>query len=114
LFLDILKIADNRKLRVFLFGGEHGEQEKAKEILAKSYTNVVFKTHHSVADETALMLMLFNLQDFPTMKDMPKLTSKISLFYHVFMLLLLPLNILWCSFLTVVCLPKENNGFKNP
>ena len=46
LFLDILKIADNRKLRVFLFGGQHGEQEKAKEILAKSYTNVVFKTHH--------------------------------------------------------------------
>lgn len=26
---------------------------------------------------------------------------------------MLPLNILWCSFLTVVVLPKENNGFKN-
>lgn len=26
---------------------------------------------------------------------------------------MLPLNIFWCSFLTVVCLPKENNGFKN-
>lgn len=29
------------------------------------------------------------------------------------MILILPLNIFWCSFLTVVCLPKEENGFKN-
>ena len=27
---------------------------------------------------------------------------------------MLPLNIAWCSFLTVVCLPKEHNGFKTP
>ncbi|MDP3013514.1 MAG: WecB/TagA/CpsF family glycosyltransferase, partial [Candidatus Subteraquimicrobiales bacterium] len=46
LFLDIIKIADERHLRVYLFGGEHGEQIKTKEILEKSYKNVIFKTHH--------------------------------------------------------------------
>jgi hypothetical protein len=38
----------------------------------------VLKMHHSVADQTALMLLFFNLQDFATTKDMPKLTSRIS------------------------------------
>jgi hypothetical protein len=28
------------------------------------------------------------------------------------MVIILPLNIFWCSFLTVVCLPKLQNGFK--
>lgn len=46
LFLDIIKIANDRGLRVYLFGGEHGEQVKAKEILEEKYKNVVFKTHH--------------------------------------------------------------------
>jgi N-acetylglucosaminyldiphosphoundecaprenol N-acetyl-beta-D-mannosaminyltransferase len=46
LFFDLLEIADKRKLRVFLFGGEFGEQEEARDILAKKYTNAVFKTHH--------------------------------------------------------------------
>ena len=46
LFFDVIKIADERKLRVYLFGGEHGEQIKTKEILEEGYKNVVFKTHH--------------------------------------------------------------------
>ncbi len=46
LFLDIIKIADERKLRVYLFGGEFGEQVKAKEVLEKTYKNVILKTNH--------------------------------------------------------------------
>lgn len=46
LFLDVMKIADERKLRVYLFGGEHGESEKTKEVLEKKYKNVIFKTNH--------------------------------------------------------------------
>ncbi len=46
LFMDIIKIADERHLKVFLFGGENGEQEKAKEVLEKTYKNIIFKTHH--------------------------------------------------------------------
>lgn len=45
LFLDVMKIADERSLRVYLFGGEHGESEKSKEALEKVYKNVTFKTH---------------------------------------------------------------------
>lgn len=45
---------------------------------------------------------------------MPQLTSEISLGVKLLMLLILPLNIMWCSFLTVACLPKEYNGFKTP
>ena len=45
---------------------------------------------------------------------MPKLTSEISLVAQFLMWLILPLNIVWCSFLTVVCLPKESNGLKTP
>ena len=47
------------------------------------------------------------------MDDVPKITVKISFLRRLIMYLILPLNILWCSFLTVVCLPKENNGIKN-
>lgn len=43
---------------------------------------------------------------------MPKLTSHISVLQQIIMFAILPLNLMWCSFLTVVCLPKENNGFK--
>lgn len=46
LFLEVIKIADKNKLRVYLFGGEHGEQIKTKEVLENSYKNIVFKTHH--------------------------------------------------------------------
>lgn len=46
LFLDLIKLADERRLKVFLFGGENGEQEKVKEVLEKMYVNAVFKTHH--------------------------------------------------------------------
>ena len=46
LFLEVIKIANDRKLRVYLFGGEHGEQIKTKEVLEKSYNNIIFKTHH--------------------------------------------------------------------
>ena len=74
----------------------------------------VFKCHHSLADITAQILMLFNLQDEPKMSEMPHLTSNISTMMYVLNFLLLPMNIFWCSFLTVVCLPKELNGFKTP
>lgn len=57
--------------------------------------------------------MLFNLQDKVTVNMMPKLTSRINICQKLLLAVMLPLNILWCSFLTVVCLPKENNGFKN-
>lgn len=46
LFLDVMKISNDRKLRVYLFGGEYGESEKSKAILEKTYKNVTFKTHH--------------------------------------------------------------------
>lgn len=46
LFLDILEIADKRNLRVYLFGGEFGESEKAKIVLEKTYKNIIFKTNH--------------------------------------------------------------------
>lgn len=46
LFLDIIKIANERHLRVYLFGGEYGEQVKTKEVLEQKYKNVTFKTHH--------------------------------------------------------------------
>jgi hypothetical protein len=57
--------------------------------------------------------MNFNLQDAPNIKDVPRITVGISAAHKVLLYLLLPLNIIWCSFLTVVCLPKENNAFKN-
>lgn len=46
LFLDILKILDKRGSRVYLFGGEHGEQELAKVKLEAEYKDITFKTHH--------------------------------------------------------------------
>lgn len=46
LFLDVIKIANERGLRIYLFGGEHGEQVKTKEVLEQKYKNVTFKTHH--------------------------------------------------------------------
>lgn len=46
LFLDVVKIADERHLRVYLFGGEYGESEETKKILEKTYKNVIFKTNH--------------------------------------------------------------------
>ena len=48
------------------------------------------------------------------MGDMPSVTSNISFWAQVIMWFILPLNIFWCSFLTVACLPKELNGFKTP
>jgi len=46
LFLDVMEIANRRNLRVYLFGGEHGESEKTKLELESKYKNIVFKTHH--------------------------------------------------------------------
>ena len=74
---------------------------------------IVFKVHHSVADGIAIILMNFNLQDKPDIRDVPKITVKISYARKLLLYFMLPLNILWCSFLTVVVLPKENNGFKD-
>lgn len=73
----------------------------------------MFKVHHSVADGIAINLMNFNLQDSPNIKDVPRITVGISLATKFLLYLLLPLNLVWCSFLSVVCLPKENNAFKN-
>lgn len=74
----------------------------------------MFKVHQSIADQSALTLMLFNLQDDASVRDLPKLGTQIPLCPQIFMWLILPLNLIWCSFLTVACLPKECNGFKNP
>lgn len=46
LFLDIIEVANEQSLRVFLYGGTNGEQEKAVEILREKFKNVVFKTYH--------------------------------------------------------------------
>lgn len=46
LFLDLIKIADQRHLKVYLFGGEHQEQIKTKEKLEKEYKNVIIKTNN--------------------------------------------------------------------
>lgn len=46
LFLDIIKIADENKLKVYFYGGEHHEQEKAARILSQKYKNVKFKTNY--------------------------------------------------------------------
>lgn len=45
LFLDIIKIADERHLKVYLFGGENEEAQKAKLELEKIYKNITFKTN---------------------------------------------------------------------
>ncbi len=46
LFLDVMEIANRRNLRVYLFGGEHGESEKTKLELESKYKSIVFKTHY--------------------------------------------------------------------
>lgn len=46
LFLDVMEISDERKLRVYLFGGEYGESEETKKILEKTFKNITFKTNH--------------------------------------------------------------------
>lgn len=58
--------------------------------------------------------MLFNLQDDAQVKDLPKMGTQIPWCSQIFMWLILPLNLIWCSFLTVACLPKEHSGFKTP
>lgn len=45
LFLEMIKVADEKHLKVYLFGGEGGEQVRAKEVLEKQYPNVTFKTN---------------------------------------------------------------------
>lgn len=46
LFLDIIKIADSLRLKVYLFGGEYHEAEKAKHVLEKTCKNIIFKTNY--------------------------------------------------------------------
>jgi N-acetylglucosaminyldiphosphoundecaprenol N-acetyl-beta-D-mannosaminyltransferase len=46
LFYDVLKIADDRKLRVYFFGGENGENQKAIDMLVSQFPNIIFKTNH--------------------------------------------------------------------
>ncbi len=46
IFLDIMKIANDRSLKVYLFGGQNGESEGAKKVLENDYKNVTFKTYH--------------------------------------------------------------------
>jgi hypothetical protein len=48
------------------------------------------------------------------MQNIPHVTCSIPQWVQIFSYMLLPLNIFWVSFLTVVCLPKEDNGLKNP
>jgi N-acetylglucosaminyldiphosphoundecaprenol N-acetyl-beta-D-mannosaminyltransferase len=46
LFLDIIKIADERKLKVYLFGGENGENTDAIKNLKATYKNITFQTNY--------------------------------------------------------------------
>lgn len=46
LFLDVMNIANDRHLRVYLFGGEHGEQTKSVEVLKNKFKNITFKTNY--------------------------------------------------------------------
>ncbi len=46
IFLDIIKIADEKKLKVYLYGGEHGEAESAMAVLSEKYKRVKFKTNN--------------------------------------------------------------------
>lgn len=47
IFIDaILKIANEYKFKVFIFGGEDQFQERLKIKLAEKYKNIIFKTHH--------------------------------------------------------------------
>lgn len=45
LFLDIINILNKKKSNVYLFGGEGGEAEKAKEVLQNTYKNITFKSN---------------------------------------------------------------------
>lgn len=45
LFLDILRILDQNSMKVYLFGGENGEGEKALKKLQEKYKNITFKTN---------------------------------------------------------------------
>lgn len=45
LFYDVIRLANQKALRVFFVGGEHGEAEKSIEILSKTYQSIIFKTH---------------------------------------------------------------------
>lgn len=46
LFIDILKIINERKGRVYLFGGENGEQEEALKNLKLQFTDITFQTNY--------------------------------------------------------------------
>lgn len=46
LFLDVMGIADQRHLRVYLFGGENGEQEKTIVNLKQKFPNITFQTNY--------------------------------------------------------------------
>lgn len=46
LFLDILKIINDRKGRVYLFGGENGEQEQAIKRLRLQFPDTTFQTNY--------------------------------------------------------------------
>ncbi len=69
LFLDVMKIANGRSLRVYLFGGENGETVKSKEILEKKYPNITFKTYH--------VFPQYNKNAQPVTKEDRKLHKKI-------------------------------------
>ena len=44
LFLDIVKLANKKKWKVFLLGGEGGVAEKTKEVLKRSFKRIVFES----------------------------------------------------------------------
>jgi len=44
LFMDLIKLANEKALRVYFVGGESGETEKSIEILSENYKNITFKT----------------------------------------------------------------------
>ena len=69
LFMKLAKLADERKLRVYLFGGENGEQEKTEAILSGRFKNAVFKTYH--------VFPKYNRKGQPASADDRKLHKKV-------------------------------------
>ncbi|HLD92407.1 MAG TPA: WecB/TagA/CpsF family glycosyltransferase [Patescibacteria group bacterium] len=45
LFIDLIKLADEKALRVYFVGGENEEAQKSIDVLSKDFKNIVFKTH---------------------------------------------------------------------
>ena len=71
----------------------------------------MFKVHHSLADGIAIVLMNSLLTDNPDVKEFPRITARISVLQQIGMYLILPLNILYCTYMIFCVMPVQLNGF---